>query len=125
MKYPFELGAIPVVVNPYLPPGMAFLVAEPANLPLPRMAPFALGSDAGTAAVAFRYMPLRMPDPRKFIALTNLLGETHAINQRWKRRERKLVSLKRKDREQRRLDWQSNVRRRNRRMELERRKAKR
>lgn len=120
----FDLGAIQVVVNQYLPPGNVYMIAQP---PEPVRLPFVLGCDFGTkdqtAITVFRYLPLVMPDPRKIIALTNLLGETDAIDKRWKRRERKMVSLKRKAREQRRLDWQSNVRRRKRRVELERRKA--
>ena len=67
---------------------------------------------------SFRYMTLRMPDPRKFIDLANIMATTDDIDRRWRRRERRLVSLKSKARAQRKLNRASRVRTVKRRAEL-------
>ena len=78
----------------------------------------------------FNYLGLRIPDPRKFISLANIMAATDAIDRRWRigvdwcrGYPDRLYSLKAKLRAQRRLNRSSNVRRRKRAAELARRRG--
>lgn len=122
-RYPW-LSEIPVVVNSYLPSGKAYLVSEgPQPLRGPVIAGIDWGSEDSTSITMFCYLPLQMPDPRRLVALDNIMAATEAEDRRWRRRERKMLSLKRRAKAQRRLDYTSNVRRRKRWAELRRRGA--
>ena len=72
---------------------------------------------------SFRHMTLRIPDPRKFIHLANVMATTDDVDRRWRRRERNLTSLKSKASAQRKFDRASRVRTVKRRAELAMRKS--
>ena len=111
------LGAIPVVVNPFLERG-AYLVSEPIRI-LPPTLPLPVPCD-DDRLVAFRYsMGFALPKPRTFIGIDLGFDDSPRIRRRY--RVRRCPARKRRT-AQAKLDRRSNVRRSKRARELERRR---
>lgn len=103
----------------------AYLVTRPIEfeplrfMPVPKLE----ASDRADSFAYYAYTSFRIPEPRYF-ASVDLAVEHRTLRQLWRDLTGPLVGRKTLDRRQRRLDRQSNVRRRKRFAELKRRGGK-